>query len=58
MKSLILFLCVMLSSLNAQELMRQELSTKQAQEIIKEFEPFFKEAMAQKLESFKLKKIL
>ena len=56
MKSLILFLCVMLSSLNAQELMRQELSTKQAQEIIKEFEPFFKEAMAQKLESFKLKK--
>ena len=56
MKSLILFLCAMLSSLNAQELMRQELSTKQAQEIIKEFEPFFKEAMAQKLESFKLKK--
>ena len=56
MKSLILFLCVMLSSLNAQELMKQELSTKQAQEIIKEFEPFFKEAMAQKLESFKLKK--
>ena len=56
MKSLILFLCVMLSNLNAQELMKQELSTKQAQEIIKEFEPFFKEAMAQKLESFKLKK--
>lgn len=56
MKSLILFLCVMLSNLNAQESMKQELSTKQAQEIIKEFEPFFKEAMAQKLESFKLKK--
>ena len=35
MKSLILFLCVMLSNLNAQELMKQELSTKQAQEIIK-----------------------
>lgn len=57
MKSIIfLYVFLMLGNINAQELILHELDSKQTQKIIKDFEPFFKEAMAQKLESFKLKK--
>lgn len=49
------------SSIEAQNLVKgvsknHMLDSKQAQIIIKDFEPFFKEAFAQQIESFKLKK--
>ena len=57
MKSIIfLYVFLMLGNINAQELIKHELDSKQTQEIIKDFEPFFKEAFVQQMESFKLKK--
>lgn len=58
MKSAIIFLCLFIASIKAQTLITKNhlLDSKQTQAIIKDFEPFFKEAFAQQIESFKLKK--
>lgn len=59
--TILLYMFTMLSSIKAQDFANNSLEVnkldeEQIQNIIKEFEPFFKESFAQQMESFKLKK--